>query len=323
LKLLIKLSILSLFCSNVFGQKIHVLLQGVSADSSFYHIKKINNNEFWAGGEYGVLKKIDSLGNVSSIGIPNAGIDILKIERVHNYVFIITANAVIYRYDIDKKIFLKKEFPAFKNKCFYDLIALKDGTLLVCGGTSGIAKGEKKTPKGFIATIDQDLKEIKVVWKNYRKFVWSLSDNGTEGVLAVTFNGLNTRIIKTQNLNHWKNKIRIKGLIHEIVSIDNQLWYCGTKNIHYKKDGIIGQAIKGSQQKTVNKTGCLWSLNTVGEKIIAVTQNGELLKMDKTCNGIEQIKTPKNFTLYDIEKISESKILVVGHGKTACMIDFN
>ena len=299
-----------------------MLLHGIESDSSFYHVKKISNNEFWAGGEYGILKKIDSLGNVSSLNFPNDGIDILKIERIHNYVFIITANAVIYRYDIEKKAFLKKEFPMFKNKCFYDLIELKNGKLLVCGGASGIAKGKRKIPKGFIATIDQDLKEINVVWKSNRKFVWSLSEFENQKILAATFNGLNTQIIKSENLKYWQKDIKIKGLVHEIALFDNQIWYCGTKNIHFKKNGIIGKATKGQKQKILYKTGCLWSLDIMDGKIITVTQNCELLQMNKKSNEIEQIKIPKISTLYDIEKISESKILVVGHGKTAYIINF-
>ena len=250
------------------------------------------------------------------------GLDILKIQRVENYIFIITSNAVIYRYDIEKKTFLKKEFPAFKNKCFYDLIQIKNGALLVCGGTSGIAKGEKKIPKGFIATIDLDLTEINIVWRSIRKFVWSLSELENHNILAVTFNGLNSRIIESENSNRWKKHINIKGLIHEIALFDNLLWYCGSKNIHFKEDGIIGQATKGQEQRIVNKTGCLWSLDTMNDKIITVSQSGELLRVDKTDNEIEYIKTPKTFTIYDIEKISESKMLVVGHGKTAYIIDF-
>ncbi len=104
----IQLVILLLFYSNIFGQKIHVITQGIESDSSFYHIEKINENEFWAAGEYGILKKIDSLGNVSSQSFPNEGLNILKIIKKENYIFLITDNALIYRYDILNKIFINK-----------------------------------------------------------------------------------------------------------------------------------------------------------------------------------------------------------------------
>lgn len=299
-----------------------MLAQGIDSDSSFYHLEKINTNEFWAGGEYGILKKIDSLGNMSSLDFPNEGLDILKIKKIQNNIFILTSNAVIYKYNIENNTFYKKEFQTFKNKCFYDLLVLNNGKLLVCGGTTGIAKAEKKIPNGFIATVDEDLNEINVVWKSKRKFVWSLVALENQNILASTFNGLNTQIIKSENLKSWKKEINIKGLVHEIALFNNQIWYCGAKNIHFTGDGIIGQASKSQKQKLLLKTGCLWSLDTLDGKIIAVTQSGELLKIDKTNNESETIKIPKTFAVYDIEKISESKLLVIGHGKTAYIVDF-
>ena len=54
----IQLIILLLFYSNIFGQNIQVVSQGIESDSSFYHIEKINENEFWVAGECGILKKL-------------------------------------------------------------------------------------------------------------------------------------------------------------------------------------------------------------------------------------------------------------------------
>ena len=316
----IQLVILLLFYSNIFGQKIHVISQGIESDSSFYHIEKINENEFWAAGEYGILKKIDSLGNVSSLNFPNEGLNILKILKTEKSIFIITNNAVIYRYDILNKIFIKKTFPNFKNKCFYDIIALQNGKLLVSGGTSGISKGEKKIPKGFIAILDQDLKEINIVWRNYRKFVWSLLELENGNVLASTFNGLNSKIIKTENFIYWKKVTKIKGLVHEIALLDNHIWYSGARSFHYKDDGIFGMI--DQKQLLLNKTGCLWSMDVINGKIISVTANCKLMIFDKNKSEIEQIKNPFPYTFYDIEKISESKIIIVGHGKSIYIIDF-
>ena len=316
----IQLIFLLLFYSTAFGQKIHTIFQGIESDSSFYHIEKINKNEFWAGGEYGILKKIDSLGNVSTQNFPNEGLNILKILKKENYVFIITDNAVIYRYDILNKMFKKKIFLNFKNKCFYDLIALQNGDLMVCGGTSGITKGEKKIPNGFIAILDSDLKEISTVWKSRRKFVWSLLELENGNILASTFNGLNTKIIKTENYIDWEKNTRIKGLVHEIALLTNTIWYSGSRNIHYKENGII--KMKGQKQLLPNKAGCLWSMDVVNGKIISVTANGKLIILDKKTSEIKQIDNSP-FVFYDIEKISESKILVVGHGKSICIIDFN
>ena len=316
----IQLIILLLFYSNIFGQNIQVVSQGIESDSSFYHIEKINENEFWVAGECGILKKIDSLGNVSSQKFPNEGLDILKIVKKENYIFIITNNALIYRYDIQKKIFIKKIFINFKNKCFYDILALQNGKLMVCGGTTGIANGKKKIPNGYIAILDYDLEEIKTVWKSYRLFVWSLLELENGNVLASTFNGLNTRIIRTENYIDWEKETKIKGLVHEITFFDNNVWYVGARSIHFRKNGIIG--MKDKKQLVLNKMGCLWSMDVILGKIISVTANCKLIIFDKNKVKIEQIKNLPPFTFYDIEKISESKIIIVGHGKSICIIDF-
>ena len=306
--------------TNVYGQKIQILSQGYHTDSSFYSVQKINENEYWVAGENGILKKIDSLGNMSRLNLPVEKIDILKIIMTNNYVFLTTANSIIYRYDIDRGVFIKKTFPEFKNKCFYDIIESEDGKLIVCGGARGIARGDKVIPKGFIATVDKDLTEIEVVWKCYRKFVWSLLECENKNILGVTFNGLNTRLIKSDNLMKWKNDRKIKGLVYNTALIDKRIWYCGAKSIHVNQYGTMG--ITTEKQKVSNNTGCLWSMERVHETIIAATQSGELIKIDKESGEFEKIKTPDFFTLYDMEKMSDSRMLVVGHGKTVYIIDF-
>ena len=90
-------------------------------------------------------KKIDSLGNINSQKFPNECLNILKIIKKENYIFIITHNALIYCYDIVNQLFIKKIFQNFKNKCFYDLIVLQNGRFIVCGGQSGISKGKFQT----------------------------------------------------------------------------------------------------------------------------------------------------------------------------------
>ena len=220
---------------------------------------------------------------------------------------------------------LKKEFAAFKNKCFYDLIALKNGQLMVCGGASGISLGNKRIPKGFIATLDKDLKEIHVVWKKYLKFVWSVLQLDDESVLAISFNGLNTKIIKSDNLKSWANQTKVDGLVYKMGLFDNRIWYCGTRSKDYKKDGIAGilNSTNNLVQKIYTHTGCLWGMNTIGGQLISVTETGQLLKIDQLTGNIDTVKVPKALCLYDTQKISESKLLIIGHGKGAYIMDFN
>ena len=322
MRFLLSVYILVFFTNMACGQQVEMIQQSAVTDSSFYHICKINSNEFWIGGEYGILKKIDSLGNIRSIDFPNKGLHILKIEKLRYYVFLATSDAVVYRYDLKKKIFIKKEFPALKNKCFYDLIGLKDGRLVVCGGATALGRGEKKIPRGFIATIDIDLQEVKVVWENNLRFVWTLFETENQEVLAASFNGLNTKILESTDLEKWNNKTTVKGMVHELASIDNEIWHCGSKSFCINKHGIVGPASKGYGRTVIQDTGCLWSLDELGQKIISVTQKGELLFIDKKTLEVEPLEIMQGRTLYDVEKISESKILIVGKGKTVFIADF-
>lgn len=305
------------------GQRVHTLLRGNHSDSSFYHITRIGENEFWAGGEYGILKSIDTLGNVKSINIPSRGLDILKIERVNDYIYLITDNATIYRYDINRKEFTSKHFPKLKGKCFYDMIALPDGQILVCGGASGIARGEKTIPRGFIAILDANLNEMEVVWKSFRRFVWSMIDAGDNGVIVASFNGLKTRLLNTNDFKRWKKSAKVNGLVHEISLIDHDIWYSGTKGIRFRKNGIWGRKSNGKNPEITDNTGCIWSMQRVNGSIVMSTYSGELLILNPKTHERELLAVSNRYSLYDMEKISETKILVVGHGMGLYMIDFD
>jgi len=308
-----------LFASSAWCQKITVIAEGGNADSSFYHITKIGDNEFWVAGENGVLKKLDTLGNFSNIYFPNEGLNILKIQKAGNYIFLLTDNATIYRFDILTGDFLKKEFEDYKGKCFYDIIPLSDGRLLTCGGTKGISKGERRIPKGFIAVLDKDLIQIDLVWKSYRKFVWSLLELEKAEILAATYNGFNTKIIKSKFDFHWNVNSRIKGLVHEISCSDNQIYYTGSKSNNYKKDGILG--LKNQNTAPIKGTGCIWSSEFYQDKIISVSANGGLLLTNKNTLSSEIIKMPTSFSSYDLAKTSESKFFIIGHGGLVYLVD--
>lgn len=316
--------ILLLLLCPVFsnGQKIQILHKGHHSDSSFYHVAKIGDNEYWAGGEYGILKRIDSLGNMSSVNYPNKGVDILKIEKVDQYVYLITSNAIIYRYDIEKQTFLTKEFSTFKNRCFYDLIALPSGELMLCGGASGIAKAKKEMPHGFIATVDKDLNQIKVIWKSFRQFVWSLHHGEDGGPLTLVFNGRHSKVLSINHQNKAQKIRKIKGMAHELFVWNNQIWLCGAKNLQYKVDGLLAQITENHVVQKIQATGCIWSLVQIENRLLAVTQKSGLLSFNLDQTEPSTIVANLNGALYDIEKISESKVLVVGHGKTALMVDF-
>jgi hypothetical protein len=302
------------------AQTMTTLQLGNDNDSSYYHLTKITDNEYWACGEMGIITKFDSLGHFQSMDIQTDGFNILKAERVGNYVLLATDDSRIMKYDLMSKTLQKVDFKRYKNRCFYDFLVLPTGKILLCGGTTGISKGEKLIPFGFIAITDSSLSEPKKIWKSYRKFAWSLLAKKDGSVTAAVFNGVNTRLINTKNLVHWKKQKKINGLVHEIKIKDNQdeMSYVGTASLHYNRKGII--ALDDKNKMTIDSSGCFWSQEFSDDFQIICSQKGQLYFF-KNGQYKNMVQLPTSFALYDMKVISKQKLLVVGHGKCAFIID--
>ena len=302
------------------SQTTTVLSPKENGDSSFYHIERISNNEFWIGGEYGVLKSIDSTFQIRSISYPNSGSNILNITNTKNKVIICKDHGQILLYDKKTKTFEDKSVSLnFKDKCFYDMTQVSENRFLICGGTSGIAKAEKKIPKGFIIEVDSNLNIIQEVWSSFRKFPWSIKCH--QGIIyASIFNGFNSRIVTfNSDLNKSKKVKKVKGLVHDIKIIEDDFWYCGSKSIKYQQNGIIGN--KSSHQISTG-TGCIWSIKGNKESVEMVSNNGNLIIQNR--KGIRTTHMPsiKNI-FYDLEKITPQKYVLVGHGKSIILFNIS
>ncbi len=311
--------LLSLHCS--FSQSIKSLHEGNDKDSSYYHLARIGPNEFWAAGEYGILNAIDSSGNISPLNLPMDGLNILKIEKIDNDIFILTDNASIFKFNYQTKVLTKKAFPQFKNRCFYDMVLTSDNKILLCGGTTGISKGERLIPHGFIAITNTNLVTPTIVWHSFRKFVWSLKKTSDHKILAATFNGINTKILVTGDGARWSKYESVKGLVHEINLVKSDVIYCGTGGTHYNKNGFI--QFEKKRPLKFKHAGCMWSMQEINEAVIAVSQKGKYFNIFPAHNKAETVSLPTSFPIYDIEQISNNKLMLVGHGKTAFIVDLS
>lgn len=320
-----KLGLLCLLLSltvRVFAQKFSILSQGDYADSSFYHIEKIAENEFWICGEYGILKKIDTLGNISTLNFIPRGKHLLKIVRWKDYVFLSDDDGGVYRYNLNSKQWLQKEFNGFKNRCFYDFTITPQGTIILCGGTKAIAKGKKKIPHGFIAVSDTGLREIKKVWGSFRKFVFSVSTYYHGNYQALSYNGRSSIFIQSKDGRKWKKGKRIKGLIHDAVEYRDTLVFCGSNNMHYKEDGLLGCIDPVKKRDVVPQSGCIWSLQPFGDRLLGICRSGSLSVFNPLQENWNPINLPKAFSIYDAEVISQKKLILVGHGKRIYLAEF-
>ena len=311
----------------VCGQTILAKHTADTNDSSYYDIEKINVNEFWAGGENGILTRIDSAGNPTPINLPGNHSNFLKILAVGHFVFLFTDDATIFRYNILNNTFIKKSFKQFKSKCFYDAIVSSNNEIIICGGATGISRHQKKIPSGFIAKTDLELNTPQIVWKSYRKFVWNLLPYNN-AVLAITYNGNRSAVLLGQTLHHWKPfSKKVKGIVHEVVPINGDLFYAGTPSMHYKELGMMGAFNMSNTSNNFiekqNKGGCIWTLKKCHDGIIGINQIGDLICIKKDFSTTRTFSLLPNKALYEIEKVSENKFILVGHGKTIILAEIN
>ena len=304
----------------LFGQtNTTINISNKNNDSSFYSICQINNNEFWIGGENGILFRCDSNANISRSNLNTEGCTILKMVKQDPFVFMITDSQVIFRYHIPSSKLEKFTMTGFRKKCFYDIAFLPNGKILLCGGNKQVARVKKCIPYGFIAETDTSLNQIKTTWKNARKFVWSLTHENNI-IYASTFNGFNSRVIQKSINGGWKNKEKIKGIAYRINADDNGISAFGAENMKFRKNGIL---YENSKTQILRSSGCIWNRKCDEQKTFFVSNNGDLILKDKSHNKIEKTALLKGISFYDLEKISSNKWMIVGHGKTIIFRDLN
>ena len=310
----------------VNGQSVEELYVGSDIDSSYYDIYQVAENDIWLGGEYGVLKRLQPDGKLQTISIPNNGSNILKFLRIGQYVYISADHGTIYKYNLNTATCTRTEFPTFRHRCFYDLAYDNNGKLVVCGGSSGIGRGKKRIPNGFIATIDTSLlNQPQVIWKNSRKFVWALSQEGEQGFAAAVFNGVSTTIYHHNplDINQTLSKgQKVQGLVHALRTINGQLAYSGCRSIRYHRSGIWGFEGNPESHTIVAGAGIICNIIQMNGVIYGFSQQGILYTLStESAQAILQASNASAF--YEALPINENTLLLVGHGKSLIKVNLN
>ena len=296
------------------AQDYNILSAGEKMDSSYYDLAKISDNSFWAGGEYGILKNIDTLGNLTTIDYPSNHSSILKIERHHDVVFLSTDNGTLYTYNLETETWKRKCHKKLRNRAIYNFIIQDDGSLVFGGGSRKVANAHLHIPCGFIATVDANLENLHFTWKSWRKFVWSIYQSADKTVYAACFNGLGSQIMKFSE-NRWHTERRVKGLVHHMEEISGETWFCGSKSIFYKCTGLLGALYSPEDPTCYEETGCFWSMDVFNDELICQSQSGGIVTVNlDTYRNINSVFD--NFILYEIELVSQDKYLMVGSAKT-------
>ena len=282
-------------------------------DSSYYDVFKLSNGKIWMGGEFGILKQLSG-NTLEKIHIPNNGSNILKITQVGDEVYIAADHGTIYRYNLNTKQSVRKVFPGFENLCFYDILPEKDGKLIVCGGNSGIGKGNVRIPKGFIARIDAQLNEApEIIWSNKFQFAWSLCRDEKGNIATAIFNGRNTRIVEISEQGKFETKATVKGLVHSLNLLQNKLMYAGTQSFRYKQNGTWGIVGDPASHRVIKNSGFISGLVGYNEMVIGYSQQGRVFNLQSNDQAV-LLETPSG-AVYEAVADAEG-ILFVGHGKS-------
>ena len=314
---------LNIFGGVLKGQEVQQLQQATDNDSSYYDIYRLSSGDVWVAGEDGVLKSINSTGEVSEINYPNNGSNLLKMLQLGDFVFIAADNGTIYRYHLPTKNWVVKEFSTFSRRCFYDICEGSPGTLVVCGGSSGVAVGKQLIPNGFIASVDTAFSSEPIIhWKNTRKFVWALLKQQDGKILASVFNGINTHLYEALDASfNFASAKKIPGLIHGLAELDGKVYYSGCSSATSQKNGIWGILENENVTYSIPNSGFIYNLVKQNNKLYGFSQKGCLFQLEPG-NAVPLFSTDQGFAFYEAIPIDENALLLAGHGKSLIRLEF-
>lgn len=323
LRISLLVAFFSFFLSSQ-AQVITTIQTGGHSDSSYYDIARIDANEFWVGGENGILTCLDTLGNISHLRLPVRDRDILKIVPAGNYVYVAADQGTIFRYNRsrDKWIYSDYSDLGFGKLTFYDMVVTKSGTVVVSGGHNKIAQGKVSLPRGFVATIDEELLGTPtIVWSHALMFAFTLEyDKDENEVFFAAFNGVNSQLFSSvDEARTFQRRNTIPGLVHHLLLQDGELWYAGAKTFRYSRVGIAGKV--GEKPFEMTGEGCIWSLMPLGNEMFCLAFNGAIVGTTENFDAYAFKVRPSMTSLYESAAISSTRAFIVGHGRTILLIE--
>jgi len=312
----------NIFSGALNGQAVQQLQQATDSDSSYYDIYRLSSGDVWVAGEYGVLKSINKKGEVSEINYPNNGSNLLKLLQLGDFVFMAADNGTIYRYHLPTQNWIVKEFRTFSNRCFYDICEGSPGTIVVCGGSSGVAVGKRLIPNGFIAYIDTSFSSEPVIsWKNTRKFVWALLKQENGKILASVFNGISTHLYEASDSTFdFASLKKIPGLIHGLTEMNGKVYYSGCRSVNSNTTGIWGILGEGNATNSIPNSGFIYNLVMQNDKLYGFSQKGFLYQLEPG-KAVPLFKTDQGFAFYEALPVDQNALLLAGHGKSLIRLD--
>ena len=310
-------------CFTGYGQSITILQEGTANDSSYYDIFKINNNEFWIGGKYGILKKVDSTGNISEIIYPNSGDHILSINKFDSNTVVVTGDkGLILTYDKHLDKWHKRYLNGFKNSSFYRFLTVNDSTAYIAGGSSVVAFGGKNLPKGFILKTTDKGKSWKKIYSNLINMVWDIVYvPADDKIYASIFSPFRGNIITSSGDKDWQKLNIGKGMLIHTFSINQGSFILGgTSKKSINKIGIVRDTY-ANYGITNNEAGSIWSVYSSTDTDLITASNG-FLYYRRNNDEVVTLKTAINYNLYESSRINNNSFYIIGSKKTLIRLNF-
>ncbi|MBN4049676.1 hypothetical protein JYT36_00450 [Bacteroidales bacterium AH-315-N07] len=307
---------------HLLAQEVSVIQSSnIKGDSSYYDIYQFNDNEFWIGGEYGILKCLDKSGKLTDIKFPNKGAHILEIAQFGpDRVIILADKGILYFYDVSLDSWEVKVFPKYKNKALYNICVINDKTAYICGGHSRIAKGKRTLPRGFILKTENGGATWKKCYNNPFKMVWDINYEDNR-LYAITYSPFGSKILTSINEGKsWKrHSFFSKILIHDMEKIKSFYLVGGIRK--GKSAGTIGILNTDSLAK-LEETSIFWDVSASNLYTLASGSNGIIAyKFNGNVKWVE-FKTPIPKNLYAVKFINSNSAYVVGREKTILRVEW-
>lgn len=305
----------------LFGQDFTSIVQSyISNDSSFYDIKKMNENSYWVGGEKGILLEINSAFEKKYIPYPNQGVNILKIDKFSDNHYVLCADqGIIYHYYTLENKWEIQHLKGFKGKVIYNFAALNEKVAYICGGNSKIASSKKAIPNGFIYKTEDGGVTWKKVYKSIGSMIWDL-DVVEDKIVALKYNIRGSRLITFKSqLNKIESKSKLYKILAHEYNADLKM-LAGANDFHIYNSGKIINCNTNNEHsfKTL-----IWDITSFNSIKIGSSCSGKIVLMNSRESYQKEIQCPSKFNLYGIVSVNDNSLLLIGSNKTILKLQLN
>jgi len=304
---------------------VSILQQGTGfSDSSYYDILKVNDENYWLVGKYGIISNYNLSGAITAVNYPSNHNDIYKIDKFDEQNFIACADkGNLYFYNTISKEWTSKQVAGFENSCFYNITVIDKKSALICGGRSAIAHSKKAIPNGFIIKTTDGGQTWTKVYSSPFKMIWSVDYNPeNKQASALVYVPNHTNLFSSSDEgNTWKKNRKIgRGIYYDLETNKDKKQICYGGKINGN-----GRLQAGNEKEVEFKeSGLIWSKTVSDNYEIMTACNGNILFSD---NGADRqlIHTAlaDKFSLYKAAFVSATKAIVVGSGKTILLVNIH